>query len=126
VCAGVRLRVHAPDVGAMRRRGGRGAVLRKLVVQFLAAGNDPDLGWSLIARMLAEVVAGKTATLDKLTGLGALASTSEDPQVRAGKNASVDCSEFGPQRDYAALPIAVDAEEVVRGHLAKLCLSLRI
>jgi pimeloyl-ACP methyl ester carboxylesterase len=81
-------------------------LVRKLVAQFLAAGNDPDVGWSLIARLLAEVVAGDTAALDELTGAGSLASTSENPQVRAGKNAIIQgvyCSDYGPQRDYAVL-----------------------
>jgi TAP-like protein len=79
--------------------------VRKLVAQFLAGGNAPD-GWSLIARMLAAVVAGDTATLDELTRIGSLASRDEDPQVRAGKNAiipGVFCSDSGPQRDDAAL-----------------------
>lgn len=81
-------------------------VVRKLVAQFLAAGNDPEVGWPLIARMLASVVSGDTALMNSLTSTGSLASTSEDPAVAAGKNAIIQgvyCGNFGPQRDYAAL-----------------------
>jgi pimeloyl-ACP methyl ester carboxylesterase len=78
----------------------------KVAAQFLAAGNDPDVGWSLIARLLADVNVGETSTLDALTSVGSLASGSEDPQVQAGKNAIIQgvyCGTFGPQRDYDAL-----------------------
>jgi pimeloyl-ACP methyl ester carboxylesterase len=99
--------LHGRDVGAAYDAAVAAApFVRKLVAQFLAGGNDPESGWSLIARMLAEVVAGDTATLDELTRIGSLASRDEDPQVRAGKNAilpGVFCSDYGPQRDYAAL-----------------------
>jgi pimeloyl-ACP methyl ester carboxylesterase len=81
-------------------------VTRTLVSQLLAAGADPQVGWPVIAKMLAEVSAGKTAALDALTGTASLASTSEDPSVRAGKNglfAGVICADYGPQRDYDAL-----------------------
>jgi pimeloyl-ACP methyl ester carboxylesterase len=85
-------------------------VVRQLVPQFLAAGNDPEFGWSLIARMLAEVVAGDTTTLDALTGLGAGANSATsldaDPTVVAGTDGlflGVFCGAWGPQDDYAAL-----------------------
>jgi hypothetical protein len=85
-------------------------IVRQLVPQFLAAGNDPVFGWSLVARMLAEVVDGDTATLDKLTGVGAGANTvigsAEDPAVVAGKTGvflGVLCGEWGAQSDYTAL-----------------------
>jgi pimeloyl-ACP methyl ester carboxylesterase len=99
--------LHGRDVGAVYDAAvTKQPTVRKLVSQFLAGGNDPDLGWSLIASMLAEVAAGDTSTLDALTSAGSLASTSDDPAVVAGKNAiiqSVFCGNFGPQRDYAAL-----------------------
>jgi pimeloyl-ACP methyl ester carboxylesterase len=98
--------LHGRDVGAAYDAAVAAVpFVRKLVAQFLAGGNAPD-GWSLIARMLAAVVAGDTATLDELTRIGSLASRDEDPQVRAGKNAiipGVFCSDSGPQRDDAAL-----------------------
>lgn len=85
-------------------------IVRQLVPQFLAAGNDPEFGWSLIAQMLAEVVAGDTTTLDALTGLGAGANSAtgqdEDPTVVAGTDGlflGVFCGAWGPQDDYAAL-----------------------
>jgi pimeloyl-ACP methyl ester carboxylesterase len=81
-------------------------MVRKLAVQFLAAGRDPNLGWPLIARLLAEVSAGDSSTLEKLTNIGSLASTSGDPQVQAGKKAIIQgvyCGTYGPERDYAAL-----------------------
>jgi pimeloyl-ACP methyl ester carboxylesterase len=81
-------------------------VVRKLAAQFLAAGNDPNLGWSLIARVLADVNGGDTSTLDALTSVGSLASGSDDPQVQVGKNAIIQgvyCGTFGPERDYDAL-----------------------
>jgi pimeloyl-ACP methyl ester carboxylesterase len=80
--------------------------VRKLAVQFLAAGNDPTVGWPLITRMLADVSAGDTSILDQLNNQGSLASTSGDPQVQAGKNAIIQgvyCGTYGPERDYAAL-----------------------
>jgi pimeloyl-ACP methyl ester carboxylesterase len=99
--------LHSRDVGAAFDAAIAAApIVRKLVPQLLALGNDPETGWSLIARMLVEVVAGDTATLDELTRIGSLDSTDEDPQVRAGKNAiipGVFCNDYGPQRDYAAL-----------------------
>jgi pimeloyl-ACP methyl ester carboxylesterase len=99
--------LHGRDVGAAFDAAVAAApIVRQLVSQFLAGGNAPDLGWSLIARMLAEVGVGDTTTVDELTGVGSLASTSEDPQVRAGKNGlilGVLCSDWGPQDDYAAV-----------------------
>jgi len=86
--------------------------VRVLVPQFLSAGADPQFGWPLVAKMLAEVHAGNTTTLDALTSAGAaaVASTSSDPWVVAGKNglfAGVFCNDYGPQVDYSAL--AADA-----------------
>jgi pimeloyl-ACP methyl ester carboxylesterase len=81
---------------------------RVLISQFLSAGNDPDFGWSVIAKMMAEVNRGDTSLLKSLTGTGAAAtaSASEDPDLRAGKNGlfpGVFCADYGPQNDYNAL-----------------------
>jgi pimeloyl-ACP methyl ester carboxylesterase len=89
--------------------------VRKVAVQFLAAGNDPNVGWPLIARLLADVNAGDTSTLDQLTGFGSLTSGSQDPQVQAGKNAIIQgvyCGTYGPLNDYNAL---MDAYASVAG-----------
>jgi pimeloyl-ACP methyl ester carboxylesterase len=80
--------------------------VRKLAAQFLAGGNDPNQGWSLIARLLADVAAGETATLEALSSAGSLASGSDDAQVQAGKQAIIQgvyCGTYGPERDYDAL-----------------------
>ena len=103
--------LHGQDVAAVFNDAMVAApIVRQLVPQFLAAGNDPEFGWSLVARMLAEVVAGDTTTLDKLAGIGAGANTviggGEDPAVSAGKSGvflGVLCGEWGSQSDYAAL-----------------------
>jgi pimeloyl-ACP methyl ester carboxylesterase len=79
---------------------------RTPVQQFLAAGSDPDFGWPAIARLLADTSAGDTRTLDKLAAGYSLASTSEDPQVQAGRKGliqAVYCGTFGPLNDYDAL-----------------------
>lgn len=82
--------------------------IRILISQFLSAGNDPDFGWPVIARMMAEVNRGDTSMLKAMTGTGeaATASNSEDPNVRAGKNGlfpGVFCADYGPQNDYGGL-----------------------
>ena len=80
--------------------------IRKLATQFLAAGSDPNVGWPLIAQLLAEVSTGDTTTLDQLTNIGSLASTSGDPQVQAGKQAIIQgvyCGTYGAENDYDAL-----------------------
>jgi hypothetical protein len=56
--------------------------------------------------MLAEASRGDTSTLDKLAEATSLGSSVVDPWVAAGDSglsAGVQCSDFGPQRDYAAL-----------------------
>ncbi len=81
-------------------------VTRSLVPQLLAAGTDPKVGWPALAEMMAQVSRGDTKALDELTSTASLASTSEDPQVRAGKNGlfpGVICADYGPQTDYDAL-----------------------
>jgi hypothetical protein len=81
-------------------------VTRTLVPQLLSAGRDPQLGWPALARMLAEASRGNTSTLDKLAEATSLGSSVVDPWVAAGDSglsAGVQCSDFGPQRDYAAL-----------------------
>jgi pimeloyl-ACP methyl ester carboxylesterase len=81
-------------------------VTRTLVSQLLAAGPDPNVGWPAIATMLAEVNDGKSEALKAMTTTASLASSSEDPYARAGKNglfAGVICSDYGPQSDYDTL-----------------------
>jgi pimeloyl-ACP methyl ester carboxylesterase len=99
--------LHGQDVGAAYDAAvAAQPMVRKLTSQFLAAGNDPDVGWPLIARLLAGVSTGDTTTLDELTSAGSLASSSTDPQVQAGKDALIQgvyCGTFGPQNDYGAL-----------------------
>lgn len=105
--------LHGQDLGAIFDADvARAPVVRTLVPQLLAAGSDPQFGWPMIAKMLAEVHAGKTTTLDTLAGTGnaAVASASTDPWLRAGKNglfAGVFCADLGPQVDDPAL--AADA-----------------
>lgn len=80
--------------------------IRTLVPQLLAAGPDPTVGWPAIATMLAQVNNGNTTALNAMTATASLASSSEDANVRAGKNglfAGVLCSDYGPQNDYDAL-----------------------
>ncbi len=108
--------LHAQDIGAVylsvtKKR----PETRILISQFLSAGSDPDFGWPMIAKMMAEVNRGDTSTLKTLTGTGsaATASTSEDPNVRAGKNGlfpGVFCADYGPQNDYNALRLTADAQ----------------
>lgn len=79
---------------------------RILVSQFLSAGSDPDVGWPVIAKMMAEVSRGDTSMLKSLTQTGSLARTSQDPSVSAGKNGlfpGVFCADYGPQNDYATI-----------------------
>jgi pimeloyl-ACP methyl ester carboxylesterase len=96
--------LHGQDVGAAFDAAVAAApAVRPLVPQFLAAGRD---GWSLITRMLAEVIAGDTSTLDELIRLTSLAGQDQDPQVRAGRDGmfrAVHCGDNGPEDDYAAL-----------------------
>lgn len=107
--------LHGQDVGAVYQ-----SVTRKkpetriLISQFLSAGQDPDFGWPMIAKMIAEVNRGDTSTLAALTGTGAAAtaSTSEDANVRAGKSGlfpGVFCADYGPENDYGALRPSADA-----------------
>jgi pimeloyl-ACP methyl ester carboxylesterase len=108
--------LHGQDVGAAFDAAMEAApITRQLVPQFLAGGNDPDFGWALIARMLAEVAAGDTTTVDELTRIAAGANTvvgqAEDPAVTAGKSGiflGVLCGEWGPQNDYDAVSKASD------------------
>src|SRR5215813_6320202 len=72
--------LHGQDVGAAFDAAVATApAVRPLVPQFLAAGRD---GWSLITRVLAEVVAGDTSTLDELIRRTSLGGQNPDPQVR--------------------------------------------
>lgn len=99
--------LHGQDLGAAFDAAiAIAPMMRWIVPQFFAAGRDPEVGWPAIARMLAQVLAGDTATLDALTGAASIAGTAEDPGLKAGKDGlfrGVLCGDFGPQRDYAAL-----------------------
>ena len=107
--------LHGQDVGTVFDAVVAAApVTRILVPQFLAAGRDPDFGWPAIARMLADVRSGNTATLDALAGVQAafMTSAADDPQLTAGKNGqfpAVLCADFGPQRNYTAFAAAAEA-----------------
>lgn len=101
--------LHGQDVGAVYTSvTAKMPETRILVSQFLSAGSDPDFGWPSIAKMMAEVNRGDTSMLKSLSGAGAAAmvSSSEDTNVRAGKNGlfpGVFCADYGPQNDYNAL-----------------------
>ncbi|HEY2474646.1 MAG TPA: alpha/beta fold hydrolase [Candidatus Cybelea sp.] len=87
---------------------------RVLFSQFLAAGSDPEFGWPVIAKMMAQLSRGDTSLLKSLTSTGAAAtaSGSEDPTLRAGKSglfAGVFCADYGPQNDYNKLLPTADA-----------------
>ena len=114
--------LHGQDPGKVFDAVGATApVTRTLVPQLLAAGRDPQLGWPAIAQMLAQTSRGETSVLDKLTKTASLSSTTADPWVDAGTiglSAGVQCSDFGPQRDYAALVAAGAA--VAAGRRASL------
>jgi hypothetical protein len=89
--------------------GATAPVTRTLVPQLLAAGRHPQLGWPAIAQMLALTSRGDTSALDRLADAASLSSTAADPWVAAGTiglAAGVQCSDFGPQRAYAALVAA--------------------
>ncbi|MEZ4532140.1 MAG: alpha/beta fold hydrolase [Thermomicrobiales bacterium] len=105
--------LHGQDVGAVFDEVvSLEPVTKTIVPQMLAGGADPNAGWALIAQMLAEVQQGDRTTLEALTGVVGLASSSADPWVVAGKNglfSGVLCSSFGPQEDYASLLAAWEA-----------------
>jgi pimeloyl-ACP methyl ester carboxylesterase len=99
--------LHGQDVGAVFDGVvANEPVTRTLVPQLLAAGQDPNVGWPAIATMINEVNNGKSAALNAMAGTASLTSSSEDPDVSAGKNglfAGVLCSDYGPQSNYDAL-----------------------
>jgi pimeloyl-ACP methyl ester carboxylesterase len=107
--------LHSQDIGAVYDSvTAKKPETRILISQFLSAGSDPDFGWPMIAKMMAQVNRGDTSMLKSMTGTGAAAtaSTSEDPNVRAGKNGlfpGVFCADFGPQNDYNALLATANA-----------------
>jgi pimeloyl-ACP methyl ester carboxylesterase len=99
--------LHGKNVGAaFDSAAAKVPVTRKVVSQLLATGNDPNVGWPMIAKMLAEVNAGESQVLKGLTRTASLASKSENPSVRAGKVGyflGVLCSDYGPPPSYRAL-----------------------
>jgi pimeloyl-ACP methyl ester carboxylesterase len=99
--------LHGQNVGAaFDAAAAKVPLTRKLVSQLLATGNDPNVGWPVIAKMLAEVNAGESQVLTGLTQTASIASKSEDPSLRAGKVGyflGVLCSDYGPPPDYGIL-----------------------
>jgi pimeloyl-ACP methyl ester carboxylesterase len=99
--------LHGRSVGAVfDAAGAKVPATRKLVSQLLATGNDPSVGWPMIAKMLAEVNAGESQVLNGLTRTASMASKSEDASIRAGKVGyflGVLCSDYGPPPDYRIL-----------------------
>jgi pimeloyl-ACP methyl ester carboxylesterase len=99
--------LHGKNVGtAFDSAAAKVPVTRKIVSQLLATGNDPNVGWPMIAKMLAEVNAGQSQVLKGLTQTASLASKSENPSVRAGKIGyflGVLCSDYGPPPSYRVL-----------------------
>jgi pimeloyl-ACP methyl ester carboxylesterase len=108
--------LHGQDLGAVFDAAVTAApAARTVVAQLLATGLDPQLGWPALANMLAQVRRGDTSTLDEMSRTASLGSTAADPRMVAGKNglfAGVFCSDFGPQRDFAALTAAAVAVAV--------------
>jgi pimeloyl-ACP methyl ester carboxylesterase len=105
--------LHGEDIGAVFDAVVMNAPVTKTIVpQMLAGGADPAGGWPVVAQLLAELKDGDTTTLEAVTSVVELGSTSADPWERAGKNGlfpGVLCASFGPQRDYQALLEAYDA-----------------
>jgi pimeloyl-ACP methyl ester carboxylesterase len=103
--------LHGQDLGtAFDAAIGRAPQTRILVPQLLSTGNDPELGWPALARMLDEVNRGEDKLLKQMTSTATL-STADDPWLRVGKDGlfrAVMCSDYGPQRDYAKLAAIAD------------------
>jgi pimeloyl-ACP methyl ester carboxylesterase len=105
--------LHGKDLGAAYDASiAREPSTRMLASQFLAAGDNPEFGWPVVARMMAEVANGETKTLKQVTEVGTL-SKSEDPWLRVGKDGlfrATMCSDFGPQgaSDYPKLAAMSD------------------
>jgi pimeloyl-ACP methyl ester carboxylesterase len=97
--------LHGKDLGAALDAAiAREPKMRTLVPQMLAGGDEPQYGWPMVTRLLAEVSGGgESKTMKEIAGALAL-STSEDQWLRIGKDGlfrGVICSDYGPQRDYA-------------------------
>jgi pimeloyl-ACP methyl ester carboxylesterase len=104
--------LHGKDLGAAFDTAiAREPKTRTLVPQLLATGDHPELGWPVLARMLAEVGRGETEMLKKMAATATLGSD-DDPWLSAGKDGlfrAVICADYGPQRDYARLAATADA-----------------
>ena len=102
--------LHNQDAGAVYDAVAAKAPQARVVVsQLLSAGNEPDVGWPAIAKMVAGARRGDVAALESLTATASLAGSSQDADVRAGKNGlfpGVMCADYGPQNDYNALVTA--------------------
>ncbi len=98
--------LHGEDVGAGYDRAvAKAPALRTLASQLLAAGSEPEAGWPFIARLLAQVNAGNLSGLKTILSSMSLGETSQDQELRAGKNAlfaGVLCADYGPQHNYAS------------------------
>ena len=103
--------LHGKDLGAAFDTAiAREPKTRTLVPQLLATGDNPELGWPALARMLAEVGRGESKLLKEMTATASL-STADDPWLRVGKDGlfrAVMCADYGPQRDYAKLAATAD------------------
>src|SRR5262249_44692598 len=103
--------LHGQDLGAAFDAAiARAPQTRTLVPQMLSTGNHPELGWPVLAQMLAEVNRGEDKVLKQLTTTANL-STADDPWLRVGKDGlfrGVMCADYGPQRDYAKLAATAD------------------
>lgn len=99
--------LHGGNVGAaFDSAAAKVPLTNKLVSQMLATGNDPNFGWPVLATLIAEVNAGKSSVLKGLTRTASMASTAEDPSVRAGKVGyfmGVLCSDYGRPPSYGTL-----------------------
>jgi pimeloyl-ACP methyl ester carboxylesterase len=97
--------LHGKDLGAAYDTAlTREPRMRMLVPQFLAAGDNAEFGWPVIAQLIAEVNGGGESKVLKQLSAVANLSTSEDPELRIGKDGlfrGVMCSDYGPQQNYA-------------------------
>ncbi|HEY7060716.1 MAG TPA: alpha/beta fold hydrolase [Chloroflexota bacterium] len=108
--------LHGRDVGRVFEAAiATAPAVHTVVPQRMAGGQHPQLGWSLIAQILAQVSDGDTSALEALSGAAApdsADSTGSDPWIAAGSDGlyyGVLCADFGPQRDYAAFSDAAEA-----------------
>ena len=99
--------LHGEDLGKVFNTViAKAPAVRTIVPQLMVLGRDPKMGWPALALMLAQVRDGHTKTLETLAGAASIASTAEDPVLKAGKEGllrGVNCADVGPQNDYGSL-----------------------